>query len=193
MELHAAGILTALAATVWSAQSAANAARLAVLIATFATIAALLAWAPIFDLEALAFGIAGANAAAFLRPRWSWLPPVAGGAAAAGWISVLQAQGLPWLPAALAAAALLAVTVAVAKRRAGFLPDEMRDEALLVVGVFALLLATYPDVVEGWRSGLALMAEPLGAAPGSGVGPWLVAVVLACVLLGGAYTAWKRR
>jgi hypothetical protein len=192
VELHAAGVLAALAATVMAAQCVAARARLAVLLGTFVAAAALLAWRAILDVEALAFCIAAAHAAAFLRPRWSWVPPIAGGIAAAGWLSVLRAQGLPWLPAALAAAALLVVTIGLVKRRPAFMSDEVRDEALVLVGVSALLLATGPTIVDGWRSGLALTAEPL-AAPSSSVGPWLGVLVLGCVALGGVYTAWKRR
>lgn len=192
MELHAAGVLAALAASVMAAQCAAGPLRLAALVVAFATTAALLAWRGGVDITALAFCLAAASSASFLRPRWSMLPPIAGGAAAAAWISILRAQGLPWLPAALGATALLAGAIGLSKRRAGFMPDELRDEALVLVGVFALLLATGPDVVTGWRSGLALTAEPL-AGPTSGAGPWLAALVLGCVLLGGAYAAWKRR
>jgi len=69
---------------------------------------------------------------------------------------------------------------------------EVRDEALVIVAAFALLLAVGPDVVDGWRSSVALKAEPLAAA-GPEVGPWLGAVVVVSIVLGGAYSLWKRR
>jgi hypothetical protein len=72
------------------------------------------------------------------------------------------------------------------------LPAELRDEALVLVAAFALLASLGPAVVEGWRAAVALKAEPLAAA-GPDVGPWLGALVVASVLLGGAYTMWKRR
>ena len=192
MELHAAGVLAALAATVLAAQCTADRRRLGVLFAVFVAVASLFAWARILDIEALAYCIAAAHAAAFLQPRWWLLPPIGGGIAAAGWVSILRAQGLPWLPAALAAAALLVATISLVRRRPAFMSEDVRDEALILVGVSALALATGPDIVDGWRSGLTLMAEPL-AASGSSVGPWLGALVGASVVLGGAYTAWKRR
>ena len=140
----------------------------------------------------LGFCLLAAAVTALTRPRWFLLPPLAAGFAAAAWISILEAQGLPWLPGAMAAVALLAVAVALAARRQRFMPAEVRDEALVLIALFALLLAVGPDVVDGWRSSIALKAEPLAAA-GPQAGPWLGALVAAVVLLGAAYTAWKRR
>jgi hypothetical protein len=190
VELNAAGVLAALAAAVLAAQ-AADRTALAGLAASFALMLAVSARLELPAVSVLAFCIAAAQITALARPRWRVLPPLAAGVFAAVWVSILEAQGLPWAPAALAAAALL-VAAATASRRAGFASAELRDEALVLVGSFALLLAIGPDVVAGWRSAVALTAEPLGAA-GPEIEPWVGALVVGCVLLGGGYAAWKRR
>lgn len=192
MELHAAGLLAVLAAAVFGAQSARGALGAATLAASFA--AAVLAFSTLVPPSptTLGFCVVAAAVAALARPRWWWLPPVAAGLFAAAWISILEAQGLPWLPGALAAVGVLAAAALLAARRRGFMSAEMRDEALVIVAAFALLLAVGHDVVDGWRSSVALKAEPLAAA-GPQVGPWLGALVAASVLLGGAYSLWKRK
>lgn len=86
----------------------------------------------------------------------------------------------------------MAAAVALAARRREFVSTELRDEGLVIVASFALLLGVGPDVVDGWRSAVALKAQPLAAAERD-VGPWLGGLVLASVLLGGVYTVWKRR
>jgi hypothetical protein len=191
LELHAAGILAALAAVVFGAQCAARAA-LALLFGAFAVAAFGMFRLGTIETTTLGFCIVAAAIAGFARPRWSLLSPVAAGLFAAGWTSILQGQGLPWLPATLVAGSVLAAAVGLAARRRAFMSAELRDEALVLVAAFALLLSLGPDVVEGWRSAVALKAEPLAAA-GPDVGPWLGALVVASVLLGGAYTMWKRR
>jgi hypothetical protein len=177
---------------VFAGQCGVDRAALAALLGAIAVTSAVFAWLGALDVSAQAFCIVAASATALARPSWKWLPPLAAGIVAAGWISILRAQGLPWLPAALLASAVLAVACVLAARRAGFAPAEMRDEALVIVGLFALLLAVGPDVVAGWQAGMALMAEPL-SAEGPDVGPWWAGAVLGSAMLGGAYAAWKRR
>lgn len=191
MELNAAGVLAPIAAAVFAAQCAGGRTAF-VLLGAFAGAAGAFAWFGPPAAATLGFCVVAAAVTALVRPRWFLLPPLAAGFAAAGWITILEAQGLPWLPSALAPAILLGVAVGLAARRRGFLSAEMHDEALVLVAVFALLLAIGPDVVDGWRSSVALQAEPLAAA-GPQVGPWLGALVAAVVLVGAAYTAWKRR
>jgi hypothetical protein len=191
VELHAAGILAALAAAAFGSQCA-SPRRALVLLASFAGAALAFARFGALDTAALGFSVGAAALAALARPRWTLLPPLAAGISAAAWISMLEAQGAPWSAGAVAAAVVLAAAVGLAARREAFASAELRDEALVLVGAFALLLAVIPEVVEGWRSSIALKAEPLAAA-GPEMGPWLGAVVLATVALGGAYSLWKRR
>jgi hypothetical protein len=191
VELNAAGVLAALTAAVLAGHCAAKAAR-AVLAASFAVACLLLARVGLPAIDALAFSAAAALAAALVRPQWFWLPPVGAGVFGAAWASILTAQGLPWLPALLGAGALTAAAAGLAARRAGFMSADVRDEALVLVGTFALLLAVGPAAVAGWRSAQTLAAEPLGGGAPE-IGPWLVAISIGSVLLGAAYAMWKRR
>lgn len=191
MELNAAGILAALAAAVFAAQSWRNRASVALLLVSFAGTVVAFAGSRFFDAATLGYCIVGAAVASLARPRWWLLPPVAAGICGAAWVSILGGQGLPWAPAIVIAAAVLAASAGGARRR-GFLSNEVRDEALVIVAAFALLLAVGPAVVDGWRSSITLAAEPLGAA-GPEFGPWLGAIVAVSLLLGGAYSIWKRR
>jgi hypothetical protein len=193
VELQAAGVLAALAATVFAAQPAGHRrATLVALPASLALATLLLHWLTVPEIGALAFCIAAAAVACLVRLGPAWLPPIAAGITGAVWISLLEAQGLPWPPAVLLAAALLAAAAMLPMRRQDFAPADVRDEALVLVACFALLLAVGPDVADGWRSATALTAEPLAAA-GPDVGPALAALVVACLLLGGVYSFWKRR
>jgi hypothetical protein len=192
VELHAAGILAALAAAAFAAQCAGGRSALSGLLSAFAGSAFVFARFGSPDVTTLGFCVGAVAVAALARPRWRWLPPLAAGLCGAAWVSVLGAQGLPWLPAAAVAACVMAVAMALAARRHEFVSTELRDEALVLVASFALLLGIGPDVVDGWRSAIALKAQPLAAA-GPEVGPWLAALVVFSVLLGGVYTVWKRR
>lgn len=192
MEIHAAGILFGLAAAVF-ATLCAHARRAVALALVLALALALDRRYGLFAVEPSAFSAAAAAALALMRPRWLHvLAPAAAGVSSAAWVSVMQLQGLPWPAAALAASAVALAAVGLAARRPGFATADVRDEALLLVALFALLLAVGPGVVDGWRSAVTLTAEPL-AAGGPSVGPWLGATVVAAVLLGGAYSLWKRR
>jgi hypothetical protein len=64
----------------------------------------------------------------------------------------------------------------------------LREEALLLVGGLGL----GGPLASGWRSAGALAAQPLSAARSVGEG-WLAAFAVACVVLGGLYSLWKRR
>jgi hypothetical protein len=192
VELHAAGILAALAAAVFAAQCARSRTALALLLAAFTAAAAVFVARGSFEVTTLSFYLMAAAITALARPNWWLPPPLAAGVAGAAWISVMQVQGLPWQPAAFAAGCVVAAAVALAAFRRGFVTTELRDEALVIVASFALLLGVGPDIVDGWRSSVALKAEPLAAA-GPQIGPWLGALVAGSVLLGGVYSFWKRR
>jgi hypothetical protein len=192
LELHAAGILAALAVVTFASQVRGGAPLYLALLAAFAGTAFASARFAQLDTTTLGFGVVAAATAALMRPHWRLLPPVAAGVFAAAWISVLEAQGLPWLPAAVAAAGVLSVATGLALWRREFAPPDLVDEALVLVTSFALLLAVGPDIVAGWRSGSALAAEPLTVAEPN-ASPWLAALVIGAMLLGGLYTAWKRR
>ena len=192
VELNAAGILLALALTAFTGQGRLERRELGALAVSAVAALALLGWLGSASVATLAFGVAVAAAGALARPHWWLLPPLAAGACAAAWSMVLHVQGSPWPPAVVVPGTVAFAAIVLVNRRRSFVSPEMRDEALLLVGSFAVLLALGPGVIGGWRSAVALTAEPLAGQTGA-VGPLLGTLGVACVLLGGAYTMWKRR
>jgi hypothetical protein len=116
----------------------------------------------------------------------------AAGIVAAFWAALFQAQGLPLALALPLAAIAPAVSAAMRSRHAEFAPDELHDEALLLLLVLAAILAVAPGVAAGWQSATALnLADKRVAAP---VPPeWTVLMLLCSASLGGAYSLWTRR
>lgn len=192
MELHVAGVLTALAVAGFAAPCAATAGTVAILVASVTGVTLLFIATGIPQHSTIAFVILAGAVLALTRPAWWILPPLAAGFSGVAWTSILRLQGLPWAPAVLAAGLLITAAVVLAKRRVGFTTAALRDEALLMIGVLAALVAMAPDAVGGWQSGLALTAGPLSSEGPTG-GPWLALLVVGCMLLGGSYTLWKRR
>jgi len=137
--------------------------------------------------------IAVASGYLLLRPAAAnKLAPLAAGAVAAQWATALTLLGAPEPAAAiLAAATLLGVTV-LTTRRSRFAPRIIREEALLLVGSVAGLLAIGPGIISGWQSALALRATPLNDTP-LAVAPWPFAVVGVALALGGLYATWKHK
>jgi hypothetical protein len=191
LESDALGIVSALAAVAFAAvPTRARAARGAAAL-VFVAVAVLL-YERVPTVALASTGIAVAAALMLLRPAWPRVALACAAACAALWAAVLQQQGLA-LPLALgiAGAAPLAASL-LARRRARFAPPALRDEALVLVGACALILAVAPGLIAGWRSAVALQATPLGAdaAPAA---PWPFAVAAACIALGGVYSVWRRR
>jgi hypothetical protein len=192
VELHAVGLLCALGAAAFASLRTADRAAVAALLAGF--VAALAAVTPARFPEPAPVGTAAAVLAAFalVRPHWSLAAIVVAGAFAGVWVSVLRVQGLPLAPALLLAAALPAAGLALTTRRSSFAPSVLREEALLLVGGLGLVVALGAQLAAGWRSAVALAAQPLSGERTAADG-WLAAFVLACVVLGGLYSLWKRR
>lgn len=137
--------------------------------------------------------IAITSALLLLRPQSGrTIAPVAVGAIAAQWAAALTAVGLP-SPAAgsLAAGALAGVTILKANDDR-FAPLVIQEEALLLVGGLAGLLATGPGIMRGWQSAVALRAIPLTETSASAA-PWPFAVVGVALALGSVYAAWRHR
>ena len=110
---------------------------------------------------------------------------LAAAAFAGVWVSVLRAQGLPFGAAVPLAAAPAALGAWLAAVRPGFASDLVREEALLLVGGFGLVVAASSEVAMGWRSGLALAAAPIEESSFA-AGAWVPGVVAASVAARGA-------
>jgi hypothetical protein len=107
----------------------------------------------------------------------------------------LTVQGLP-LPISIAiASGVLLLASRLAKRRPGFAPLALREEALVVLLAVALVVSLAEGVGTGWGSALALNADPAAfeASPGAGLSSWIVGVMLASGVLGAVYSMWMRR
>lgn len=188
MGAQALQLLCLLAAATFAALSAAQP-RALVLLAVGAVLGAA---SSAIVATSLPLIIAVAAGVLLARPQWQLVPPIAAGLAAGAWTAMLATQGVPVIAALVVAVVAVSAAVWLAAHRPGFAPALLRDEALLVVGALAMVLAASDAVAEGWRAALNLAAVPLaGNEPKGGTG--LVAVVVASVVLGGGYSLWKRR
>jgi len=127
-----------------------------------------------------------------VRPQAGGLAAATAGVAAGAWSRVLELQGVPLSPALLAAVALPVAVVLLAAWRPSFAPAGVRDEALAVVFVAAILAAIAPDILDGWRSAQALNIDE-AALDALSVPAWTAAVGLMALAGGGAWAIWSRR
>jgi hypothetical protein len=125
------------------------------------------------------------------RPT-SVVPCALAGTMAGAWGALAAAQGLSWFLAVPAGLTIPMSAAALARRRPGFAPPQIHDEALLVIAVCGLGLAMLPGVVEGWHAAVNLNLGSRDvvarAAP-----VWTLAVVVAAAASGGVYALWSRR
>ena len=189
MTVETVQLLGLLAAAAFAGSGTPKPAALVAMAVSFVGCLAALAAIPTVELPV--FVVAGV-ALALAQPEWPLVPAVAAGGSAAGSVSALTAAGLPLAVGIAAGAGIVALGAALAARRPGFAPAKVRDEALLLVGALALVLAVGSEVAAGWRSAAAFAATPLASeVPAGGFG--LAAVVVAAIVLGGGYGWWKRR
>ncbi len=140
----------------------------------------------------IAITVAIVAALTLWKPAWSVAMVVCGGLLAGLWISVLQLQGLPFVPALVVGVAMPAVSAFFSMRRPDFATQTLREESLILLIVLGLAVAMVPEVTAGWRSALELKAVPLGVESPDGVA-WVFLVGGACALFGGMYSLWRRR
>jgi hypothetical protein len=113
------------------------------------------------------------------------------GCLAAAWAAVLSAIGAPRMIAFPGAALVPVVSASLSSRRPSFAPPLLREEALLILLLFAVIVSMGPTVLRGWQSALALNVtdERGGVAM---VPAWTVAFVLLSVITGGFWSLWRR-
>jgi hypothetical protein len=135
---------------------------------------------------------AGAAVAILFRPRYAMASSAWGGALGGMLTAMTEVQGLHPL-AAVAAVAVLAATPAwLTRARASFAPEVLREEALLGLCLFGLVIAIMPGVIDGWQAAANLTIEPATAAPTIPVPTWTLAVVGTATALGAVYSLWSR-
>ena len=116
-----------------------------------------------------------------------------GGALAAIFQAVLQAQGLPPAAAWTAAVAPPVAACWLAARRGDFAPQALREEALLMVLGVALLVAVTPGVAAGWRSAVALNATAELGGSNLALPAWALSLSGGAAAVGGLASLWRHR
>ena len=186
--LQALGILCGLACVVLA--TVASDRRFAVVAMTVSFVAAALwmgrrppdaAWAGLLAVAMAALGL--------VRPRQRIILAVGAGVFGALWATFLRTQGAPLVVAWSIAAALLGIA-AVASRRPGFAGQSMREEALLLVCCFGLVVALAPELVAGWHSAAALNAV---SVPSRAIEGWVLLVGAASIVAGGLTVLARQR
>lgn len=188
--IHAFGMLCALASATFATRAAAQRLTGLAFVAAFVASAA---WTRFVDLpDPALIGVLVALVAALRLkgPRFSPVAAVSAGALAAIWVSVLQLQGIPVVPAVVMAIAVPTASMTLALRRSSFAPPQLHEEALLLVAGLGLAVAVGPAVASGWRS--AALMNLQYEANASGLPSWALVVSVASVALGGGYSLWWR-
>ena len=136
--------------------------------------------------------VAALAVAGLTRPRVGLLASAAGGLLAGIWISLLQVEGLPLWAAVIVAGAPAAVSAVLSHRKPNFAPPALREEAMLLVFVLAVVVAAAPSVIAGWQSAVALNLQQKEVA-GQVVPAWTLLLTFGAAAAGGLYTVWIRR
>src|SRR5690606_31353017 len=100
----------------------------------------------------LATAVALAAGTALWKPHWWLVPALSAGFAAAAWAELLAAEGLPAPVAYVVCAAAAGGSAFLASTRESFAPAILKEEAQMIVAVFALIVAAAPSVMQGFES-----------------------------------------
>ena len=137
--------------------------------------------------------IAALTALAMLhKARWNSAAVVFGGVLGAAWVNSLSALGYQWLPILIAVCLFSMLAFFGATNRKGFVSNQLRDEAFIIVIVVSLFLSTVPAAISGWQTASNLQSLDTSQNGANGNAGVLV-VTLAFIVLGGLYGKWKYR
>lgn len=139
--------------------------------------------------------VIGAAAASFHPGRGRHIAACAAGVLAFNLMPLLTLQGAPQWSAFVAVVAVLALAIHASRRHAGFSSPALHAEAMVLVLVIAVIVASAPEIASGWQAATALNASAINrpGADASVVIP--VQLTLLCatpLLLGGFYSWWRR-
>ena len=186
--VHGLGLLCALGAAVLAAAVA----RRRDAVAMAAGFGATALWLPP-EPGVVGTAVAVVAVAVLARPgRVRLVAAAAAGLLAGAWTHVLAAHGFARWSAWLLAAAVVVVSVVAARRNPRFAPRAIREEALAVLALGALIVAAAPAVAAGWSAAEA-MNLTAGDVSRSAVHPAVLAVLGAVVALGGAHALRRRQ
>jgi hypothetical protein len=188
--IHAFGMLCALASATFATRAAAQRWTVVAFVAAFVASATWTRFVDVPDPALIGILVALVAVVRLKGPRFSPVAAVSAGALAAIWVSVLQLQGMPVVPAVVMAIAVPTASMTLALRRSWFAPPQLHEEALLLVAGLGLAVTAGPAVASGWQS--AALMNLQYEASGSGLPPWALIVSAASVALGGGYSLWWR-
>lgn len=192
MLVQAFGILCGLALAVFSSTGIRGLFGIGIFAVSFAATILLVSPDRFPDPVWVAASIGGLSWLILWKPRLWLVAATTSGFAGGVWLRLLEAEGLPLFMAAVVVLAIAAATAVLSKRQSHFAPAPLRDEAVLLVGVYSVVLAASPSVYAGYESAIALTAVPL-AAPDSVPAPWALGVAVGFLFVGGAWALWKHR
>jgi len=136
---------------------------------------------------------AGAAVVILFRPRYAMASAVWGGALGGMLTAMTEVQGLHPMAATAAVAVLAATPAWLARARASFAPEVLREEALLGLCLFGLVIAIMPGVIDGWQAAANLTIEPATPGPTIPLPTWTLALAGTATALGAVYSLWSRR
>ena len=193
MILHALALLSGLSSPVFAATPRPSLwLRLLLIAAGFAAAAWFLSGRTP-DAARTAASLAAVGAARLAWPtRLEPVMPLASGAAAAVLWRVLGAQALPQSLAIVVATLPGLASAWFTTARPQFAPPRLRDEALLLVLAFGVVVAVVPAFAEGWHAALSLNAQSMSTQPAP-VPLWTATTAASVVALGAGYSAWRYR
>ena len=189
---HALWMLCALGTVVFATAAAAHVRPVAALAAGL--IAAVVWWSPARVPDAAETGFLTSVAAALylFRPRLRLVTAAFGGALAGMLATLVELQGVSPKVSPLAGIALVAVSIWLARTRASFAPEPLRDEAMLMIGLVGLGVAILPGVMDGWQAATNLAAAT-ERVPTASLPMWTLFLVLTTSSCGAFYSLWSRR
>jgi hypothetical protein len=189
---HALWMLCALGAAVFATAAAANLRTIAVLVVGF--VPGVFWWSGGRLPDAAMAGTLTLVAAAvyLFRPRLRVVAAAVGGILGGMLSAMLQVQGVPASLSPLVSATLIVVAVWLARARPSFAPEQLRDDAMLIVGVLGVSVAILPGVLDGWQAATNLSAAT-ERVPTSALPSWTLLLLIMTSSAGAAYSLWSRR
>jgi hypothetical protein len=126
-----------------------------------------------------------------LRPGRVIAMMAVAGVLAALWALVLQAIGTPRSLGIPLAVVVPIVSAYLSGHRARFAPPFLRDEAMFLILILAVVVAAASSVSQGWHSAIALNVTAEGRRSAS-VPLWMVSFVVVSLTCGGLWSMWRR-
>jgi hypothetical protein len=193
LSFHALWMLCAFGIVVHAAAAARRSRDLAALVAGFVVAAIVASPQRLPDAAWVGVVSAGAAVVMLFRPRYAIASAAWGGALGGMLTAMTEVQGLHPIASGAAVAVLAATPAWLARTRPSFAPEVLREEALLGLCLFGLVVAIMPGVIDGWQAAANLTIEPAAPGPTIPVPTWTLALVATATALGAVYSLWSRR